>query len=105
MGLPADELLGNRFCPGENSVGDPFLSNFVDDGGWKAEGKPDLEMLPGDVSDAAVVVTEEEEDDDEGAEDAAAAEVRNGLKAPAAAAAAAENGCLGSTKWWRPKGG
>ena len=101
--LPAEALRGNRFCPGENRVGEPFLSSFVEAGGWNAEGN-DLEMkvLPGEESDAGVVVVGDDVVEAAAAVDAAA---RNGRKAPAAAAAAAEKGCLGSTKWWSPNGG
>ena len=75
--LPAEELRGNKFWPGENSVGDPLRSL----GGAKAE----LKDLPkGDVSETAVlvevVVAVPKED------------ARDGLNPAAAAAAAAENG-------------
>ncbi len=101
--LPADELRGKRFCPGENRVGDPFLSNLVPGGGWKAELK-DFEMAappPGEVSEAEVVTEEEVEEEEE--EDAAVetAAAKKGRKAPAAAAA---KGCRGSMpKWCSPK--
>ena len=79
---PPEELLGKRFCPGENRAGgDPLHSPLRSPvGGWNAEGNDLLIVLMASVAEAVV--------DD--ADDAAA----SGRNAPAAATE------WNGMKWW-----